>query len=63
MTLNLLLEVLPELTPRWDVLVMDNGSTDATVEVAHELVGRYPQGSSGRECRAYKPGRRSYKPG
>lgn len=41
--LNQLLEVLPELTPRWDILIVDNGSTDATVEVAHELVRHYPQ--------------------
>lgn len=42
-TLNQLLEVLPELTPRWDILVVENGSTDATVEVAHDLVRHYPQ--------------------
>jgi hypothetical protein len=41
--LNQLLEILPELTPRWDVLVVENGSTDATVEVAHELARHYPQ--------------------
>jgi glycosyltransferase involved in cell wall biosynthesis len=38
-----LLEVLPELTSRFDVLVLDRGSTDATWETACELSGRYPQ--------------------
>jgi glycosyltransferase involved in cell wall biosynthesis len=38
-----LLEVLPELTPRWNLLIVDDGSTDATSEVAHDLVKHYPQ--------------------
>ncbi len=37
------LEILPELTSRFDLLIIDDGSTDATVEVAHELALRYPQ--------------------
>ena len=38
-----LLEVLPELTGRFEVLVVDDGSTDATAELAHELARDYPQ--------------------
>jgi hypothetical protein len=38
-----LLEVLPELTPQFEMLVIDDGSTDATFEAAHDLAGRYPQ--------------------
>jgi len=38
-----LLEVLPDLTPRWDILVIDNASTDATSDVAHDLARHYPQ--------------------
>jgi hypothetical protein len=37
------LEILPELTPRWDLLVFVDGSTDATPEVVHELTRSYPQ--------------------
>jgi glycosyltransferase involved in cell wall biosynthesis len=37
------LEILPELTSRFDVLVIDLGSTDATQEVADDLVRQYPQ--------------------
>jgi hypothetical protein len=38
-----LLEVLPELTARFEVVVVDDGSTDATIEVADELATYYPQ--------------------
>ena len=38
-----ILEVLPELTPRFELLVIDDGSTDATVEIADELARQYPQ--------------------
>jgi len=37
------LEVLPDLTPRWELLVIDNGSTDATPEIAEDLTRPWPQ--------------------
>ncbi|MEX2120815.1 MAG: glycosyltransferase family 2 protein [Pirellulales bacterium] len=38
-----LVEVVPELTPRFDVVMIDDASTDATSEVAYELALKYPQ--------------------
>ncbi|HUY90980.1 MAG TPA: glycosyltransferase family 2 protein [Pirellulales bacterium] len=38
-----LLEVLPELTPSFELVVIDDGSTDATCEVVHELSAPFPQ--------------------
>ncbi|NLS92989.1 MAG: glycosyltransferase family 2 protein [Planctomycetaceae bacterium] len=38
-----LLEVLPDLTDSFEVVVIDDGSTDATLEVADELSTQYPQ--------------------
>ena len=37
------LEVLPELTSQFEVLIVDDGSHDATYEVAHEFARDYPQ--------------------
>ena len=41
--LSQIVEILPELTPHWDLLVVDDGSTDATPEVLQELTRPYPQ--------------------
>lgn len=38
-----LLEIACELAPYVEVVIVDNGSTDATVEVADDLANRYPQ--------------------
>jgi hypothetical protein len=38
-----ILDLLPELTNRFDVLIIDDGSTDETPEVARNLAARYPQ--------------------
>lgn len=38
-----ILEILPELTPRFELIVIDDGSKDATLEVADDLASRYPQ--------------------
>jgi len=38
-----LLEMASELTPKFGVLIIDDGSTDATFEVAEELAAHYPQ--------------------
>ncbi len=37
------LDLLPEVARRFDVLVIDDGSTDATCEIAQELAAQYPQ--------------------
>ena len=38
-----MLDILPELTSRFDLVVVDDCSTDATIEVADELAADYPQ--------------------
>lgn len=38
-----LLDTLPEFTAWFDLLIIDDGSTDATCEIAEELVTVYPQ--------------------
>ncbi|NLX54385.1 MAG: glycosyltransferase family 2 protein [Planctomycetaceae bacterium] len=38
-----LLDVLPEIASRFEVLIVDDGSTDHTEEIAHELARCYPQ--------------------
>ena len=38
-----LLEVLPDLTPNFELVVIDDGSSDATCEVVHELSAPFPQ--------------------
>jgi glycosyltransferase involved in cell wall biosynthesis len=42
-TVERFLEILPELTRRFEVVIADDGSTDATIEVADELATWYPQ--------------------
>ena len=42
-TVSRILEVLPELTENFELVIIDDGSTDATIEVADELVVQYPQ--------------------
>ena len=38
-----ILEVLPELSDHFELCILDDGSTDDTAEVAHDLAARYPQ--------------------
>ena len=38
-----LLEVLPDVAARFEVLVVDNGSTDSTADVAYDLAREFPQ--------------------
>lgn len=38
-----ILDVLPDLTRQFELIIIDDGSTDATIEVADELANQYPQ--------------------
>jgi hypothetical protein len=38
-----LLEVLPDVASRFEVMIVDDGSSDSTNDVAHELATEYPQ--------------------
>jgi cellulose synthase/poly-beta-1,6-N-acetylglucosamine synthase-like glycosyltransferase len=38
-----ILDLLPEVTSQFDVLIIDDGSTDETAEIARNLAARYPQ--------------------
>jgi glycosyltransferase involved in cell wall biosynthesis len=38
-----ILDVLPELVDRFDVLIVDDGSTDDTIDVARQLAVQFPQ--------------------
>jgi len=42
-TVHKLLEVVPELTRDFELVIVDDGSSDATIEVADELAVQYPQ--------------------
>lgn len=40
---GLLLDVLPDLTSHFELILVDDGSTDQTIELAREMTRRYPQ--------------------
>jgi hypothetical protein len=50
-TVHRLLDVLADLPGQFELIVIDDGSTDATIEVADELAVCYPQVSAVRHAR------------
>lgn len=38
-----LIEILPDLTPNWELILVDDASRDASAEVAEETARQYPQ--------------------
>lgn len=50
-TVHRLLDVLADLPSRFELILIDDGSTDATIEVADELAARYPQVTAIRHSR------------
>jgi len=38
-----LLDAAPEITRRFEIVIVDDGSQDATEEIAHDLARRFPQ--------------------
>ncbi len=42
-TVTEILEMASDLSERFELLIIDDGSSDATSEIAHELSRRYPQ--------------------
>lgn len=46
-----LLDTLPDLSPRFEVIVVDDGSSDHTADVAQDLAREYPQIKLARHAR------------
>lgn len=38
-----LIEILPDLTPNWELILVDDASRDASAEIAEETARQYPQ--------------------